>query len=79
VSIFSPCYWLFTFSIQAGEQSLDWLEGKSADAEEEQEEADKNQKLVVELSVKLTATLDKFSMALVTSHANNNASIDNGG
>jgi len=47
--------------------------------EEEQEEADKNQKSVAESSVKLTATLDKFSMALVTSHANNNASIDNGG
>jgi hypothetical protein len=30
----------------------------------------------VELSVKLTATLDKFSIAFVTSHANNNASID---
>lgn len=60
----------------ASEQSLDWLEEKLADAEEEQEKTAKNQKLAVELSVKLTATLDKFSIAFVTSHANNNASID---
>lgn len=36
--------------------------------EEEQEEADKNQKSVAESSVKLTATLNKFSAAFVLSH-----------
>lgn len=37
--------------------------------EKKQEEAAKNQKLVAESSVTLTATLDKFSKAFITSHA----------
>jgi hypothetical protein len=43
---------------------------------EEQEEAAKNQALVVESSIKLTAILNKFSAAFVVRRGNKNASID---
>lgn len=43
--------------------------------EEVQEEAAKNQKLVAELSVKLTTTLDKFSAAFVSIFGNDNGII----
>jgi hypothetical protein len=43
--------------------------------EEVQEEAAKNQKLVAELSFKLTTTLDKFSAAFVSIFGNDNGII----
>ncbi len=83
VSMLLALHHKYTSQFGVAEQSLEWLDGKSANTktkfekdqknreaelklkrqreEEEQLEAAKNRKLVAESSVKLTATLDKFS------------------
>jgi hypothetical protein len=78
VSMLLALHHKYTSQFGVAEQSLEWLEGKSANTktkfEKDQKnhevelklkrlEAARNRKLVAESSVKLTATLDKFSDA----------------